>query len=721
MTGAYTMDRRTLRQTILQAAILLISVLSTAPGQDGWKAIYQQGRQVQPHDMVALRGGGFLAVGENGAIFQHGDPASCWSLEFLPTGGRDLRTIAMRDDVNGYAAGEDGLWMRTTDKGKHWSELHPFTKHSILKMHFWSGDSGIALSVPGEIWLTRDGGDSWVLRHTADVDSLFDAVHLPGKRLVVAGHQGRVFRSSDDGETWFQHYSFPKDSYYCLAVNTDTTRIAMAGLGGSLWYSTDFGFTWQSNIWTHSTAVKDAWFTDAQTMRVLMEWRLYNIRFNPFSQAETFGFIKKGVGAECGGIIQLLGADGVSSSLSEGSEFWSSPVWVSWESRSTALPDGSICCWTDGDSPAKIRLATDGLQSIIRIKYQTFVQLPDRDQYGKRRQSCFAAYDRNTALLIERLYGTEYIYYALPGWRSFIKFAERTVGASGGTTALAFISEKEILGCCNGNVQRSTDGGATWTAAFAAAGSMQCISFSQDRRTGAVAGSGGYVYVTNDWGKHWEEYKAPSGATFKDVEVHENCVVAIGSGGSVFVSQTYGETWNEYRLPVTGELRGITIASSHAIFVCADSGLVFSTGVGRGEWLREELPTTSDCQAIEVLPDGTLLVKTAVGPYFRMIEDDLLSVERPAPAHFPAKITLGLPWPQPASDHFRLPVTVAHGGPLRVSINDVLGHRSVVLYDGEANAGDNLLSLRLPSLPGGTYILHAAGDCGASSRLLLIR
>ncbi|MFZ1729108.1 MAG: hypothetical protein WBQ23_06930 [Bacteroidota bacterium] len=714
------MVRKSQCLTIMVAVSLLSGLTSIASAQNGWKTIFQPNCYVQPHDMVALQGGGFLAVGENGAIFHRGETTSYWTLEFLQTGGRALRTITMRGGENGYAAGEDGLWFRTMDNGRTWSELPPFTDHSILKMHFWTADSGIALSVPGEIWLTRNGGGSWALRHKTDVDSLFDAVHLPGKRIVVAGQQGRTCRSGDDGETWFES-SFLSHSYYCLAVNTDTTQAAMAGAGEYIWLSSDFGTSWRSNVWAHPAAVTELWYKDTQAMRVLMGGRLYNIRFDPYSGTSAYWSLLRGIGAESESTIQLLGADGESGFLSKGSKYWTSPAYINWGNRSSTLPDGSLFSWSDDNDMRYIRIAADGIQSIQRIEYETVLQLPDRDQYGNRRQRCFAGYDRDTAILIERLSGKEYIYYAMPGWQHFIKIAERNVGYGGGVTAMTYVTSQEILACCGGDVQRSTDGGTTWKEVFPTDGNMQCMSFSQDRRTGAVAGSGGYVYVTNDWGKHWDEYRAPSRVTFTDVEVHENTIVAIGQNGHVFMSQCYGETWDEYRISDTVELRGVTIASSRAVFICADSGLVFSMRGGKGEWLREELPNTYQCQAIEALPDGTLLVVTTVGPYIRRIDQELLTVERPSQTLFPESIVLGSPWPQPVSEHFQLPITVSRGGLFRIVLSDLLGRSCAVLYDGEAITGRNILSLRLPSLSRGAYIIHATGDCGAAGRMLIVR
>ncbi|MEO0557616.1 MAG: PQQ-binding-like beta-propeller repeat protein [Bacteroidota bacterium] len=69
----------------------------------------------------------------------------------------------------------------------------------------------------------------------------------------------------------------------------------------------------------------------------------------------------------------------------------------------------------------------------------------------------------------------------------------------------------------------------------------------------------------------------------------------------------------------------------------------------------------------------------------------------------PARVRLGVPFPNPISPHTRIPLELAQAGPVRVDLVDALGRTVHVLHDGSLAAGPHTLSLDGFALAPGAY------------------
>lgn len=65
-------------------------------------------------------------------------------------------------------------------------------------------------------------------------------------------------------------------------------------------------------------------------------------------------------------------------------------------------------------------------------------------------------------------------------------------------------------------------------------------------------------------------------------------------------------------------------------------------------------------------------------------------------------------FPNPAKDYINVQVDPGRPGHVTMELIDVLGRKSLLLFDGKLDNGDNVLSFKLDSIPGGMYILKMA-------------
>lgn len=128
----------------------------------------------------------------------------------------------------------------------------------------------------------------------------------------------------------------------------------------------------------------------------------------------------------------------------------------------------------------------------------------------------------------------------------------------------------------DGQIQRSTDNGMTWTTVHSTGNLLAGISFA-DTMTGIATGSG-FIYKTTDGGENWTALSVTPGLTFRDVKwLDAQNLVLAGSSDAIFTSTDGGSTWTWDNLDVAnGEPSLYAVAvTAQNIHVCGSGGTFY--------------------------------------------------------------------------------------------------------------------------------------------------
>ncbi|MCX6273159.1 MAG: YCF48-related protein [Bacteroidetes bacterium] len=126
-----------------------------------------------------------------------------------------LNSVYFRDDLSGFAVGDSGIMMKTTDGGNTWNFSYQFPGYQLFKIKFATSQAGWICGSKGLLRYTQDGGNTWTAKNLGTQASFHD--------LFFSGDRGWVVGSAD----------------------YDTTA--------SIWYTTDKGVTWTKQLsGTHS-------------------------------------------------------------------------------------------------------------------------------------------------------------------------------------------------------------------------------------------------------------------------------------------------------------------------------------------------------------------------------------------------------------------------------------------------------------------------------------
>ncbi len=218
---------------------------------------------------IAEVGDRLVAVGEYGHVVISDDGGETWTqAEYVPT-RKTLTGVSFADELNGWAVGHDAIIIHTADGGTTWTrqyidvvgedDIDPMTgdappDNTLLTVHFFDADHGLAMGAFSLVLETYDGGENWDERDlnvpVDDSDPYYfpEEYHLnamflgPDDTIFVAAEFGTVYRSMDGGEN-FEEIVTPYEGSFWGGLNTGNA-VLVFGMRGNLWRTEDLGDNW---------------------------------------------------------------------------------------------------------------------------------------------------------------------------------------------------------------------------------------------------------------------------------------------------------------------------------------------------------------------------------------------------------------------------------------------------------------------------------------------
>jgi len=114
----------------------------------------------------------------------------------------NLYGIDMLPSGVGYAVGDLGTMLKTTDSGNSWNPLTSGTTSGLNDVYFFDDNTGIVVGDGGLILRTTNGGSSW---NTIVVTDIFDrllSISFNGTNGIVGAESQTIIYSTDSGASW---------------------------------------------------------------------------------------------------------------------------------------------------------------------------------------------------------------------------------------------------------------------------------------------------------------------------------------------------------------------------------------------------------------------------------------------------------------------------------------------------------------------------------------
>jgi photosystem II stability/assembly factor-like uncharacterized protein len=230
-------------------------LLSTVNGGSSWSVDYDYAPYFPTYYFgVCVRqtpGGitGWVVGGRDATLMSYigmTNGSGVWYPQNLGFAGR-LVGVDFISDKLGWAAGERGLILNTTNSGTWWNQQPSTTDTGFNSIRFFDSEVGIVVGAWGKILKTTNGGNTWRSIWYPGNETLFKIwIHSALEAYAVGGNN-TVLRTTDQGETWARQTVNASSSSFEDIVFVSETEGWAVGTNGVLVHTTNGGgLTWAS-------------------------------------------------------------------------------------------------------------------------------------------------------------------------------------------------------------------------------------------------------------------------------------------------------------------------------------------------------------------------------------------------------------------------------------------------------------------------------------------
>ncbi|MDB4384680.1 YCF48-related protein [Opitutaceae bacterium] len=176
-----------------------------------------------------------------------------------------------------------------------------------------------------------------------------------------------------------------------------------------------------------------------------------------------------------------------------------------------------------------------------------------------------------------------------------------------------------------GLVQRSTDGGDTWTTVNSGVSRTLCAITFLDQRNGWAAGHGAIILRTEDGGKSWQHQFTgddDESPILDIMAISGGHVIAVGAFGAYYESRNSGADWEQhFILEEDMHLNRISRSRDGTLWLAGEFGALLRSRDSAKTW--QPLSTGEDGSLYGVLPltDGNLIAYGLRGRVYRSTDD----------------------------------------------------------------------------------------------------
>lgn len=170
-----------------------------------------------------------------------------------------LLNCTFTDTLNGWAAGDSGVIIHTSNGGSNWVIQNSTVNYYINDIYFINKRLGWGIAneylLDGTTILkTTNGGNSWTAQNFPDSTKIFRTIYfLDSLNGYIGGFQGTVFKTINAGLNWIQcsndssfFSAFPIAKFAFVSPEKGFACGGQIDIAGVIWTTTDSGMNWSA-------------------------------------------------------------------------------------------------------------------------------------------------------------------------------------------------------------------------------------------------------------------------------------------------------------------------------------------------------------------------------------------------------------------------------------------------------------------------------------------
>jgi photosystem II stability/assembly factor-like uncharacterized protein len=142
-------------------------------------------------------------------------------------------SIYFADLNTGWAVGEGGIIIKSTDSGETWITKTSGTTIDLKCVKFLNEDIGMCVGNSGIILLSTDGGETWVIKNTETIYNLNAITFTNSSSAWIVGANGTILNTTDLGISWTSYDEVTDNDLTSLCFISENTGW-IGGRNGSM-------------------------------------------------------------------------------------------------------------------------------------------------------------------------------------------------------------------------------------------------------------------------------------------------------------------------------------------------------------------------------------------------------------------------------------------------------------------------------------------------------
>ncbi len=171
-----------------------------------------------------------------------------------------LKGVQMISPTEGWACGDAGVMLHTTNAGTTWTLL-TLTGEDLHQVVFKDANIGIVVGDNGKIFNTTNGGANWISKNSGTSLQLRGAGYAGSSTFFAVGDDGAAVKSTDDGNTWSTLNTGTIERL--LSVAAVEQNVWVGARDGLLLFSNNGGTTFTSMNNPSTDDIKDIQFINS--------------------------------------------------------------------------------------------------------------------------------------------------------------------------------------------------------------------------------------------------------------------------------------------------------------------------------------------------------------------------------------------------------------------------------------------------------------------------
>ncbi|MEO8446634.1 MAG: YCF48-related protein [bacterium] len=629
------------------------------------------------------------ACGDGGTIIKTTDGGLNWTVNKTRT-KQSIRSLYFFDANKGFASGLFGTVLKTTDGGSNWNKVILNTTGNLFAVRFLNNSTGFIAGDTGVVFKTTDGGSTWN-RKITNVSRSLTCIAMVDSIVVAAGLNATVVRSSDYGETW-QIINPNNNNYFFDVMFKNSTTGFLAGTYGAIVRTTDAGLSWSTvstatNRWFYSISFGDDntgfaasdYGNIARTTNGGLSWISYGTPTSEFQYA-----------------LKAFSVNDIISVGNKGTILKSTNAGLNWTDHSSGFrntlysidfidDDHGLSCGQQGT----IAITSDAGNTWTRVQAGSTDDFLNQIDFVNTNVAFCSGED---GVILKTSNGGN-------NWFNL----NSTVTA--GLYSLQFLDENYGWVCGDsGKLLKTTDGGNNFTLFQQNPSYYISDVFFIDQNIGWYSSGERKIYKTTNGGNNWF---VPHANVFGGGVGAVQFVDPLNGVGFTFDNKILltadgGVLWDQVSIPANNYLNNIYAVDKNNIWTIGDFGFVYRSVDAGHTWFSEtENNLDGRLFGIYFINPNSGWITGANGGIIKY-KDPLIGISQNSGLN-PEQFILQQNYPNPFNPSTIISYDMNEAGFVSINIFDVTGRQITSLVDQFQSAGSYKVKFDGSNLSSGTY------------------